>query len=76
MLNLFKKIYIQYVQGLCQSRFSTADYALFLVASLQRQSSNLNGPALDRRHVKDSYTFYVGLRLVQYCENFRLRDFV
>jgi hypothetical protein len=26
-------MYIQYVQGLCQSRLSTADYALFLVAS-------------------------------------------
>jgi hypothetical protein len=25
-------IYIQYVQGLCQSRLSTADYALLLVA--------------------------------------------
>jgi hypothetical protein len=24
---------LQYVQGLCQSRLSTADYALFLVAS-------------------------------------------
>jgi hypothetical protein len=27
-----KIIYIQYVQGLCQSRLSTADYALLLVA--------------------------------------------
>jgi hypothetical protein len=27
-----KMVYIQYVQGLCQSRLSTADYALFLVA--------------------------------------------
>jgi hypothetical protein len=26
-------MYIKYTQGLCQSRLSTADYALFLVAS-------------------------------------------
>jgi hypothetical protein len=26
-------VYIQYIQGLCQSRLSIADYALFLVAS-------------------------------------------
>jgi hypothetical protein len=26
-------MYIKYIQGLCQSRLSTADYALFLVAS-------------------------------------------
>jgi hypothetical protein len=25
-------MYIKYTQGLCQSRISTADYALFLVA--------------------------------------------
>jgi hypothetical protein len=28
----WKMVYIQYVQGLCQSRLSTADYALLLVA--------------------------------------------
>jgi hypothetical protein len=27
-----KMVYIQHVQGLCQSRLSTADYALLLVA--------------------------------------------
>jgi hypothetical protein len=32
MLNTLK-IYIQYIQGLCQSRLSTADFAIFLVAS-------------------------------------------
>jgi hypothetical protein len=26
-------MYIKYIQGLCQSRLSTADYALFLLAS-------------------------------------------
>jgi hypothetical protein len=26
-------MYIKYIQGLCQSRLSTADYVLFLVAS-------------------------------------------
>jgi hypothetical protein len=37
-------IYIQYLQGLCQSRLSTADYALLL--SLQRQSRHLSGRAI------------------------------
>jgi hypothetical protein len=32
MLNMIKTP-IQYIQGLCQSRLSTADYAIFLVAS-------------------------------------------
>jgi hypothetical protein len=32
MLDMIK-IHKQYIQGLCQSRLSTADYALFLVAS-------------------------------------------
>jgi hypothetical protein len=32
MLNMLK-IYVQYIEGLCQSRLSTADFALFLVAS-------------------------------------------
>jgi hypothetical protein len=32
------EIHIQYIQGLCQSRFSTADYALFLVASATRDT--------------------------------------
>jgi hypothetical protein len=32
MLNALK-MYIQYIEGLCQSRLSTADYALFLVVS-------------------------------------------
>jgi hypothetical protein len=30
------KIYIQYMQGLCQPRLSTADFALFLVALFVR----------------------------------------
>jgi hypothetical protein len=29
----YQRMYAQYIQGLCQSRLSTADYALLLVAS-------------------------------------------
>jgi hypothetical protein len=32
ILYLIKCMYLQYIQGLCQSRFSTADHALSLVA--------------------------------------------
>jgi hypothetical protein len=42
-------MYIKYIQGLCQSRLSTANYALFLVASLQLKSSHFNGRMLDSR---------------------------
>jgi hypothetical protein len=30
---MYKCMYIQYIQGLCQSRLSTADHALLLIAS-------------------------------------------
>jgi hypothetical protein len=42
---------VQYVQGLCQSRISTADYALLLVTFATTQSRHLNGRMLDRRQV-------------------------
>jgi hypothetical protein len=43
--------YVQYVQSLCQSRFSTADYALLLLATATTAVSHLNGRMLDRRQV-------------------------
>jgi hypothetical protein len=36
ILHFIKDTYIHHIQGLCQSRLSTADYALFLVASSTR----------------------------------------
>jgi hypothetical protein len=39
---------MHYIQGLCQSRLSTADYVISLVASATRQSSHLNGLMTDR----------------------------
>jgi hypothetical protein len=44
-------MYIKYIQDLGQSRLSTVDFALFLEASLERQSSHLNGRMHDRRQV-------------------------
>jgi hypothetical protein len=44
-------MYVHYVQGLCQSRLSTADYALFPVATATTAVSYLNGRKLDRRQV-------------------------
>jgi hypothetical protein len=33
MFHMLLNVYIYYIQALCQYRLSTADYALFLVAS-------------------------------------------
>jgi hypothetical protein len=43
--------YTIYIQGLCQSRLSTADYALFLVAFATTATSHLNGRMPDYRQV-------------------------
>jgi hypothetical protein len=40
-------MYIKYIQDLCQSRFSAAIYALFLVATATT-AGYLNGRMLDR----------------------------
>jgi hypothetical protein len=47
ILHVIKNMYIQYIQGLSQSRLSTTDHALSLVAPVTMQSSNLNGCMLD-----------------------------
>jgi hypothetical protein len=41
--------YVQYAQGLCQSRLGTADYALLLVATATTAVSHLSGRMLDRQ---------------------------
>jgi hypothetical protein len=47
-----KMVFIQYIQGLCQSRLSTADYALLLVAfATTAVFRHLNVRTLDRRQV-------------------------
>jgi hypothetical protein len=53
----FQRIYmqytytIQYMQGLFQSRFGTADYALLLTSSSRHSLRHLNGRKHDRRQV-------------------------
>jgi hypothetical protein len=42
---------MQYIQGLCQFKLSTADHALFLVTPATTASSHFNGRMLDRRPV-------------------------
>jgi hypothetical protein len=44
-------MYVKYIQGLYQSRLSTADRALSSVASAKKAILNLNGRMLDRRQV-------------------------
>jgi hypothetical protein len=43
--------YVQYVQGLCQSRLCEADYALSYLSRAMTTASHLNGPRPDRRQV-------------------------
>jgi hypothetical protein len=66
----------EYIQGLRQSGLSTAYFAIFLVASLLRQSRHLNGRMLDRRQVYASCIFCDALRLVQWCGHFHYHDCV
>jgi hypothetical protein len=42
--DIYQLIYVQYVQGLCQSKLGTADYALLIVATATTAVSHLNGP--------------------------------
>jgi hypothetical protein len=42
-------IYVQYVQGLCQSTLCEADYALSYLAYALTTASHLNGRRPDRR---------------------------
>jgi hypothetical protein len=44
-------IYVQYVQGLCQSRLCEADYALSYLTYAMTTASHLNGRRPDRRQV-------------------------
>jgi hypothetical protein len=44
-------MYIQHIQGLCQSRLSSVDHALSLGAPATTAVSHLNGRMLDRRQV-------------------------
>jgi hypothetical protein len=45
------QMYIQYIQGLCQSRLSTADHVLFLVAHATTAVYSIEGT--------DSYSSYI-----------------
>jgi hypothetical protein len=51
ILHVTKCMCIQYIQGLCQSRLSTADHFLSLVAPATTAICHLNGRMLDRRKV-------------------------
>jgi hypothetical protein len=67
-------MYVQYVQGLCQSRLRTADYAL-ISSSFHYNSSLVTGMVVCLTAAKfNSYIFYDGLRLVQYSEHFHCHD--
>jgi hypothetical protein len=73
MLNMLINIYIKYIQGLCQSRISTADYALFLVASATR-AAYLFLTAWDPRYIASGWThrkhrFLYCCVLIQRCRN-------
>jgi hypothetical protein len=65
-----------YVQGLCQSRLSTADYDLLLIAPATTAVQSLERSMLDPRKVKASYISCFEFRLVQYCENLHFHDLV
>jgi hypothetical protein len=43
---MYKCIYIQYIQGLCQSRLSTENHALLLIAPATTAVSNSSGELL------------------------------
>jgi hypothetical protein len=62
-------MYIKYIQPLYQSRLSTVDHAISLVAPAITVVYNLNGRMLDRRQDQVSYISYVGVHLVLLCEN-------
>jgi hypothetical protein len=51
LYTLYKMMYVQYVQGLCQSRLCEADYALSYLTYAMTTASRLNGRRPDRRQV-------------------------
>jgi hypothetical protein len=50
-ISMYTVIYVQYVQGLCESRLCEADYALSYLAYSMTTASHLNGRMPDRREV-------------------------
>jgi hypothetical protein len=61
-------------KSFCQYRLRRADHAYVTYLMLQRQLSQLNGRKLHHRQA--SYTFYVWLHIVLYCEYVHSHDFV